>query len=55
MGNVWLHCKCMGVSDDIVIVNIHIKNIVRLEEEPWKEPELRTPKEIHIKPIRLQR
>lgn len=41
------------VCDDIIIVNIHMKNIFRLEE--WKEPELRTPREIQSEHVGLQR
>lgn len=50
MGNVWLHCKCIGVRDDIIIVNTQTKNIAILEEQ-WKQPRLKATTEIKIKPI----
>lgn len=54
MGNVWLHCKCIGISDKIIIVNTHSKNTAILEEQ-WKQLKLKTVTETKIKPVGLQR
>lgn len=52
MENVWLYYKRIGVSDDIILVNTHTKNISILEEK-WKQPKLKTTSEIKVKSIGL--